>query len=565
MKIRVFGQPLLFISLAISAFCETPCGLVYYRPVERGPAKTLEFDVAVYGGTPGGFASALQSARLGKNVVLLSFNQHVGGLTSGGLTATDVGKKTAIGGLAMEFYNRVGALRDFRPSHAETTFRKMLEEAGVTILFERPLESVAMEKTRISSITLETGETIKAAVFVDATYEGDLFAAANVSYHIGREPSAHYDENIGGQWQNILWQSVYQFCDLPVSPYIDPEDPNSGLLPGISPLPYGKPGDGDHRIQAYNFRMFLSDKEDRLPFPKPADYQPGRYALLARFMNSGATIAWTLDYTIKPMTDGPVQLRNGDSNNAGSISSNNVNGSNFWPDGTFEAVNFSKLPPPRRGLALPLRELYQLRERIFQDHVSYQQGYMYFLANDPQVPASLRKRVNRFGLDAKEFAPTGHWPHALYIREGRRMLGDYVMTQADCESKRAAQDPVGLASYPMDSHPCQRVAVSRNGVTVVRNEGAFGSPALKPYPISYRAIVPKPSECENLIVPVCLSSSHVAFGSIRMEPVYMILGQSAGVIASMTIDRKSAVQDLPYEKLREQLLILGQVLHAESR
>jgi hypothetical protein len=555
----------LLLAVAALSHAETPRGLIYYRPVERGPAKTLEFDVAVYGGTPGGFATALQAARLGKKVALLSFDRHVGGLTSGGLTATDVGKKDAIGGLAIEFYNRVGKLVDFSPSHAEATFLKMLEEANVTVLFERPLESVAMDKNKISSITMETGETIKAAVFVDTTYEGDLFAAANVSYHIGREPSAHYGEALGGQWQNVEWHSVYQFCDLPVSPYVDPKNPDSGLLAGISPLPHGEPGDGDHRIQAYNFRMFLSDKEDRIPFAKPADYNPDRYALLARFMNMGTYITWTLNYTTKTMTDGPVQMRNGDSNNAGSFSSNNVNGSNYWPDGTFEPINFSKLPPPRRGLALPLKELYQLREKIFQDHVSYQQGYMYFLANDPQVPASLRERVNRFGLDGKEFPHTGHWPHALYVREGRRMFSDYVMTQADCESKRTAEDSVGLASYPMDSHPCQRVVVERNGITTVRNEGAFGSSALKPYPISYRAIVPIKSECENLIVPVCLSSSHVAFGSIRMEPVYMILGQSAGVIASMAMDQKSAVQDLAYAKLHEKLLELGQVLSVDSK
>jgi hypothetical protein len=551
---------LIFAGLAVHGTADESRGLIYYRPVERAAPQTLDFNVAVYGGTPAGFASALQAARLGKKSVLVSFDPYVGGLTSGGLTATDVGKKSTIGGMAMEFYHRVGKLVDFSPSKAEATFRAMLDEAGVTVLTVRPLESVEMDGPKITSITLETGETIRAAVFIDSTYEGDLLAAANVSHHVGREPSATYGESLGGQWQTVAWKSVYQFCDLPVCPFKVKGDPGSGLLPGISPHPHGKPGEGDFRVQAYNFRMFLTNGDGKIPFPKPAGYDPARYALLARFLNFNADITWTLNYTVKPMTDGPVQMRNGDSNNAGSFSSNNVNGSNFWPDGTFEPANFAELPPPRRGLRMPLNRLYQLREEIFQDHVNYQQGYMHFLANDPQVPEDLQARVNQFGLDPREFAATGHWPHALYVREGRRMVSDYVMTQANCELQRLAEDSIGLASYPMDSHPCQRVVVERDGVLTVRNEGAFGHGGQKGYPVSYRAIVPKKSECENLLVPVCLSSSHVAFGSIRMEPVYMILGQSAGTAAVMAIDDKVAIQDVDYPKLAAKLLELGQIL-----
>lgn len=551
---------LISTTFAAVASADEARGLIYYRPIERAEAETIETDLVVYGGTPGGVATAVQAGRLGKKVVLLSFDQHVGGLTSAGLTATDLGKKKSIGGLALEFYDRLGKLLDFTPSEAEDHFRKMLKDAGVTVLYERPLELVEMHEGKIVSITMETGETIKASVFVDATYEGDLFAAANVSYHVGREPSSAYGETLGGQWQQVSWKGVYQFCDQPISPFINPSDPKSGLLPGISPHPAGEPGEGDYRVQAYNFRMFLSNEEDRVDFPKPAGYDPNRYALLARFLNFDADITWTLHYTVKPMTDGPVQMRRGDSNNAGSFSSNNVNGSHFWPDGTFEPVNFSELPAPRRGLAVPLRELYQIREKIFQDHVNYQQGYMYFMANDPQVPKKLQERVNRFGLDADEFKNTGHWPHQLYVREGRRMVSDYVMTQDNCESKRVAEDSIGLASYHMDSHPCQRVVVEVDGVTTVRNEGAFGHRCPKPYPVSYRSIVPKKSECSNLLVPVCLSASHVAFGSIRMEPVYMILGQSAGVAASIAIDEKIPVQDVDYGKLKTQLEELGQKL-----
>jgi hypothetical protein len=260
------------------------------------------------------------------------------------------------------------------------------------------------------------------------------------------------------------------------------------------------------------------------------------------------------------MTDGPVQMRNGDSNNAGSFSSDYVGGNYRWPDGTYEPGSFSELPPPRRGLPVPLGELYKMREEIFQDHVNYQQGLMYFLANDPRVPKALQERVNTFGLDPKEFEATGHWPHQLYVREGRRMVSDYIVTQADCESKHVPDDSVGLASYPMDSHFCQRVVVERDGVTTVRNEGGFGHRCPRPYPVSYRSIVPKRSECENLLVPVCLSATHAAYGSIRMEPVFMILGQSTGTAACIAIEDQVSVQDVPYPVLRKRLLTDGQIL-----
>jgi len=534
--------------------------LRYYRQVERGPAQRLNFDVAVYGGTPAGVAAAVQAGRMGKKSVLLSFNRHVGGMTSGGLTATDVGNKDTIGGLALEYYTRIGRLRDLIPSEAEALFLTMLEEAGVTVLFERCLESVVLEDGRIVSATMETGETVAAAMFVDATYEGDLLAAAEVSHYVGREPLGTYGETLAGQLQNISWSNVYQFCQLPVSPFLEPDNPDSGLLPEISSDPMGEKGDGDYRVQAYNFRMRLTNKADKVPFPKPRGYDPGRYALLARFMNADPGIRWTLDYTTTPMTDGPVQMRNGDSNNAGSFSSDYVGGSNFWPDGTFEPVSFSELPPPRRGLQMPFRDLYEMRERIFQDHVNYQQGLMYFLANDPQVPETLQERVNRFGLDSTEYQDTGFWPHHLYIREGRRMLSDYVMTQDDAQSKRKVSDSVGLASYQMDSHFCNRMIVKEDGAYTVRNEGGFGKACPRPYPVSYRSIVPRKEECVNLLVPICLSASHVAYGSIRMEPVFMILGQSAGTAAVLAIDEGIALQDLAYDTLEKKLAEDGQVL-----
>jgi hypothetical protein len=526
----------------------------YYRQVKPGKPKSIECDVAVYGGTPAGVTAAIQAARMGQRAVLLSFNQHVGGMTSGGLTATDVGKKYSIGGLALEFYTRIGTIKNFRPSKAESLFQKMLDEAGVQVFLGRCLESITMKNGRLVSATMETKETIKAAMFIDATYEGDLLAAANISYRVGREPANAYGESLAGQWQQVSWKHTYQFCRLPLSPYVEPGNLEAGLLPEISSEPPGKPGEGDFKVQAYNFRMFLTDKAGKIPFPKPHGYDPGRYALLARFLNADSRIRWTLDYTTHPMTDGPVQLRKGDSNNAGSFSSDYVGGNYRWPDGTYKPGSLAKLPPPRSGLSMPFRKLYELRERIFQDHVNYQQGLMYFLANDPRVPETLRDRVNRFGLDPREFQDTGFWPHQLYVREGRRMVSAYVMTQANCESKRTVHDAIGLASYPMDSHFCQRVVVEEDGKKTVRNEGGFGHRCPKPYPVSYRSIVPKRDECANLLVPVCLSASHVAYGSIRMEPVFMILGQSAGTAACIAIDDNVSVQDLVYDKLKERLL-----------
>ncbi len=537
-----------------------PQAAYYFRGVEADKSRVFDCDVAVYGGTPAGVTAAIQAARMGKKAILISFDRHVGGMTSGGLTASDLGKKESIGGLALEFYSRLGRKSNFRPSEAESLYRKMLEEAGVRVVLTRPLDAADVTDGHITAIRLLTGETAQAEVFVDATYEGDLLAAANVSYRVGREPASAYGESLGGQWQRISWKGVYQFCDLPLDPYVVPGKPQSGLLPEIAPEKPGNPGEGDCKVQAYNFRMQLTNGAGKISFPKPRGYDLGRYALLARFLHVDPRIQWGLNYTTRPMTDGPVQVRNGDSNNAGSFSSDYVGGNYRWPDGTYEPGSFTELPPPRRGLRMPLRELYTLRERIFQDHVSYQQGLMYFLANDPRVPDELQKRVNTFGLDPNEFPQTGHWPHQLYVREGRRMVSAYVITQANCQSTTTVTDSVGLASYPMDSHFCQRVVVQRDGKTTVRNEGGFGHGCPKPYPISYRAIVPKKAECENLLVPVCLSASHVAYGSIRMEPVFMILGQSAGTAAAIAAEEGGAVQDVDYGELKARLEKAGQRL-----
>lgn len=402
-------------------------GLRHYYPVPPAdPPQTVRVDVCVYGGTPGGVAAAVQARRMGKTAALAVFRRHVGGLTSAGLTAVDLGKKESIGGMAAEFLDRVGKWSGFRPSEAERTFRAMLAEADVPVFYEHRLKAVAKDGDRIRALTFENGNTIEAKVFVDATYEGDLFARAGVSYHIGREDDAKYGETVNG----FQIARTHQFR-FPVDPYRTPGDPKSGLLPGMSPTPPAKPGTGDKLIQAYNFRMWAAKADRGIPFPKPDGYNRGEFALLERYLTTRPDFAWDLTYKY-----GPVKLNEGDCNNAGPVSTDFVGGNYDWPDAD-----------------------YPTREKIFQAHVTYQQGFMWFLGHDESVPANLRERGLKFGLPKDEFAETGGWPHELYVREARRMAGDYVMTEHNCRGKVVAEDSVGLASYTMDSHHIQRVVV----------------------------------------------------------------------------------------------------------
>lgn len=494
---------------------EGALALRYYYPVpEAGPPKTIEADVCVYGGTPGGVMMAIQARRMGKSAVLVVFRKHVGGMTSGGLSAVDLGRGDSIGGMAKEFLTRVGKTRGFLPSKAEETFRAMLKEAGVPVYFEQRLKSVTKEGNRITALTMENGNVFKAKIYGDATYEGDLFAKAGVSYHVGREANSVYKETLNG----VQFRDLHNFVK-PVDPYKIPDDPKSGLLWGISAEDPGVQGQGDKKVQAYNFRMFLSNAPDRLPFPKPKNYDRNKYLLLLRYIKLGPPL--------------PLQLHAGDSNNQGAFSTDHIGANYAWPDGDYET-----------------------REKIFQDQVNYQQGLMWFWANDPEVPPEMQAKVKMWGLTKGEFPETGGWPHELYVREGRRMISDYVMTEHNCKSTIVAEDSVGLASYNMDSHNCQRVVIKG----VVRNEGDVQVGCPKPYPVSYRSIVPREAECANLFVPVCLSSSHIAYGSIRMEPVFMILGQASGTAAALAIDGKTSVQKVPYAKLKEKLLADKQML-----
>ncbi len=489
--------------------------LRYWSPsTPANPPKTYEADLIVYGASPGGVTAAVQIQRMGKKAIVAEFGRHVGGLTAGGLSATDVGNRNAIAGMANEFYEKVGMLRGFKPSAAEKAFRDMLTEANVEILFEQRLVSVKKDGNRIVEIAMENGNVFRGKIFLDTSYEGDLMAMAKVSYTFGREANAQYGETING----VQYHTGHNFTK-PVDPYIVEGDPKSGLLPLISPGAPPTAGDGDKRIQAYNFRMYLNNSPDRIPFPKPKNYDPARYALLARYLKVNPKL--------------PIQLYNGDCNNEGAFSSDNIGKNHAWPDAD-----------------------YLTREKIFQDHVCYQQGFMYFIGHDESVPLKIREMVAKFGLTKGEFEESGNWPHQLYIREARRMISDYVMNENHCMSKIAPEDSVGLGSYNMDSHNCERIVIDGK----VRNEGDVQIGPKKPYAISYRSIVPKESECANLFVTVALSCTHIAYGSIRMEPVFMILGQSAGTAAAMAIDAGVPVQKVDYAKLKERLIADKQIL-----
>lgn len=510
------------------------------------------YDVVVYGGTSAGVVAAVQVARMGRSVVLIEPGQHLGGLSSGGLGATDTGQKTVIGGISREFYQRLkrhydldsawrqeekgdfpvyqpgaDAIWRFEPHVAELVFEQMIAEANVPVVRGKRLDldgGVTLDSGRIVSIYMESGEVFRGRMFIDATYEGDLMAGAGVSYTVGRETNAKYGETLNGIQK--AHAKHHQFTKK-VSPYVVPGDPTSGVLPGVQAEPPGDDGDGDHRIQAYCFRLCTTTaNENSVPFEKPDRYDPQRYELLLRNLEAGDhRIAWH-----------PVMMPNQktDTNNNFAISTDNIGMNYDYPEGDYAA-----------------------RMRIIQEHKTYQQGLLWTLANHPRVPEQVRQEFARWGLAKDEFVDNGHWPHQLYIREARRMVADYVMTELDCRRQRVANDSVGLGSYNMDSHNCQRYITPEGDV---RNEGDVQVSPGGPYLISYRSIVPAQGEAANLLVPVCISASHIAYGSIRMEPVFMILGQSAATAAVDAIENGAAVQDVDYARLRKRLLADGQVL-----
>jgi hypothetical protein len=522
-------------------------------------------DVVVYGATSAGIAAAVQVRRQGRSVVVIEPGRRIGGLTTGGLGQTDIGNKQAIGGLAREFYERIkryyddpahwkwqtreayrdegqtrtaageSAMWTFEPSAALVVMERLVNEHDVPVIFgerldrtavgtERVVRGVEMEGPRIVALRTESGRTFHGRVFIDATYEGDLLAGAGVSYVVGREANATHGETLNGV--QTRHDRSHQFV-AGVDPFVRPGDPASGLLPGIDPHGPGAEGSGDQRVQAYCFRMCLTDHPDnRIPFEKPADYDPLHYELLLRNFAAGeAGMPWI---------NSPMPNRKTDTNNRTGVSTDFIGGNYAYPDADYEQ-----------------------RERIVARHRAWQQGLMWTLANHDRVPEKIRSEVARWGLCRDEFVAGHGWQEQLYVREARRMVGGLVMTQHHCEGRAVVERPVGMAAYGMDSHHVQRYV---DAAGHVRNEGDVQVHGFKPYAIGMEAILPQRAECGNLVVPVCLSATHIAYGSIRMEPVFMVLGQSAASLAVEAIAAGVAVQDVDYAALRKRLEADRQVL-----
>lgn len=528
-----------------------------------GNSATYKADVIIYGGTSAAVTAAVEVVKSGKKAIIVSPDTHLGGLSSGGLGYTDTGNKATIGGLSREFYHRVwlhyndsnswkwekheeygnkgqgtpamdGENRTmwiFEPHVAEKVFEDFISEYDIPVYRDEWLNresGVVTKDGKVVSFTTLSGKTFKGKMFIDATYEGDLMASAGISYTVGREACSEYNEQWNGVQDGVYHHGHYFKSDI--SPYVIPDDPNSGLLPYVSSEPIQPNCTGDDKIQAYCFRLCMSNHPDnRVPFEKPENYDPKNYELLARVFESGWD-EWFNKYDMIPN-------RKTDTNNHGPFSTDFIGMNYDYPEASYER-----------------------RKEIIEEHENYQKGLLYFVSTDERVPEDVRNSMSKWGLAKDEFTDNGNWPHQLYIREARRMIGTHVTTENEVLGKTNVNDPVGMGSYTMDSHNIQRYVTEKG---YVQNEGDVGVHPGKPYKISYGSITPKKEECTNLLVPVCVSSSHIAFGSIRMEPVFMILGQSAATAACMAIDRKEAVQDIDYSLLKEKLLSKNQILGIE--
>lgn len=526
----------------------------------QNKVATSSADIIIYGGTSAAIIAAVEAKQSGKSVLVVSPDVHLGGLTSGGLGWTDTGDKSVIGGLSREFYHRIfmhyttkeawnwqpkeaygnkgqgtramdGESRTmwiFEPSVAERIFEDFVAANKIQVDRDEWLDrenGVVIENGKIISITTLSGKTYSGKMFLDATYEGDLMATAGVSYHVGREASSVYNEAWNGVQTGVLHHKHWFLSDI--SPYVVSGDPSSGILPRVSVEPPGEKHSGDDKIQAYCFRTCMTNHEaNRLPFPKPENYDPLQYELLARSLATGRK-----DFFEK--FDAIPNYKT-DTNNHGPLSSDNIGMNYDYPEAS-----------------------YARRKEIIKEHEEYQKGFYWFVANDPRIPKDIQSEMQKWGLAKDEFTDNGNWPHQIYVREARRMIGKYVMTENELLKKRPTPNPVGMGSYTMDSHNTQRY-IKDDGF--VQNEGDIGINTKGPYAISYGSLVPKKEECTNLLVPVCVSSSHIAFGSIRMEPVFMILGQSSAAAAVLAIDNNVAVQDVDYEMLKNALEQKGQVL-----
>lgn len=537
-------------------------------------------DVIIYGGTSAGISAAIQTARLGKSVILIEPTNRLGGLTTGGLGQTDIGNKQVIGGIAREFYRNIkrhyddsanwvwqtsteymdgrktstavyeDAMWTFEPSAALEVFHEMLKDLDIKIVYEQRLNRQTGVKKALNSITsvsMESGDTYHGEMFIDATYEGDLMAATGISYTCGRESNSQYGESLNGVQANnygktlhgtLSYNSVHHNFINGVDPYIVKGDPASGLLPFISEGGPGIDGTGDRGIQAYCYRMTLTDHPgNRIPFRKPENYNELDYELLFRNYEAAEgplEDMYSYGDPLIPWINSSMPNRKTDTNNQKGFSTDFIGQNWDYPEASYEE-----------------------RDRIADRHRQYQQGLMWTLAFHPRIPEKVREKVSKWGTCMDEYERGDGWQQQMYIREARRMISSYVMTQKNCEGIEIADDPVGMAAYGMDSHHIKRYV---NSMGYVANEGNVEAYVKSPYPLSYQSIVPKKDECDNLLVPVCLSASHIAFGSIRMEPVFMILGQSSAIAACMGIDEGKAVQDLEYNKLRKELISQGQIL-----
>lgn len=498
-------------------------------------AKSQEtYDICVYGGTSGGVIAAYTAKKMGKSVLLIEPGKHLGGMSSGGLGYTDIGNKYAVTGLGIDFYRRVGKHYGqfeswiFEPHVAEDVFMQYIREAKVPVLYQSRMVAAVKENGFIKEISLENTAApskqqkhIRATVFIDCSYEGDLMAKAGVSYMVGRESSGVYNESYNGvQVQPPATPQHGNQVPDGVDPYKIPGNPSSGLLWGISNATLAPIGSGDNHVQAYNFRICLTDDPaNRIPITRPGDYDSSRYEILPRYIAKLTTpndIREILKFDLMPN-------HKTDINNGGGFSTDMIGRNWEYPDGD-----------------------YATREKIQQEHELYNKGLLYFIGHDPRIPDSVRRFMLNWGYPKDEYADNHHWSPQMYIREARRMRGVYVMTQANCERKEVVTDGIGMAAYGMDSHNTQRVVI--NGM--VKNEGDVEKGGAGPYPIAYRALTPKESECKNLLVPVCLSASHIGYGSIRMEPVFMVLGQSAAVAAAFAVDGHTTVQQVDVKKIQ---------------
>ncbi|GAA4488780.1 hypothetical protein GCM10023191_018580 [Actinoallomurus oryzae] len=521
-----------------------------------------EPDVLVYGATGAGVIAAVAAAETGATVRLVEPGRHVGGMVSGGLSWTDVGTLDAIGGLTRRFYELVAKHYDIglfdvpgpEPHVAEHLLTSMLADAGVDVVLGERLTGAEMDGDRIRAVRTTAGRH-PAGVFVDAGYEGDLLAAAGVPYRVGRESRALYGETWAGR------QPAYRPSRHNFSVILSPFEEEGGLLPFIRPpeldrqgWPAELLGEGDGGLQAYGFRLCMTDRPaNGRPLEEPKGYDPGRFELLRRYLAADGAYdsaeGWLLGLRRDLLPGGKCDV-----NSVGPFSLNLLDGSNRgYPDGDEET-----------------------RQEIRDRHLAYSHELLYYLQNDDGVPAWIREQLSGWFLCADEFDDTDGWPHQLYVRDGRRMVGAAVLTEHELLNRVSQPDTIAVGSYNIDIREIERTwrylpeyldpappnatgPVSRPGVPAVFNEG-YVSVGIEPYAIPYRAVVPSADDCANLLVPICLSASHVAFASVRTEPTLMALGQATGVAAALAAIGGTPVQRVDVGRLQQRLAADGQPL-----